>query len=84
MCIASGINPHYSKMDSNIFSIIIKNINAIKYSHFQVNNLRCQLSLLATILILIYFFMSVIQYYNNSLSGQRINVFDFKAWKAYH
>src|SRR6266568_4858579 len=69
MCIASGINPHCSKMDSNIFSTIVKNTNAIECSHFQANNLGRRLSLLAAILILIYFFMSVIQYYNNSLSG---------------
>ena len=58
--IASKINPYCSKMDSNIFFIIIKNTNAVKYSHFQANNLGRQLSLLAAILMLIYFFMSVI------------------------
>src|SRR6266702_607009 len=82
--IASGINPHCSKMDSNIFSTIVKNTNAIKYSYFRANNLRHQLSLLAAILILIYFFISIIQYYNNSLSGQRINIFNLEAWKAYY
>ena len=71
-------------MDSNIFSIIVKNINAVKCSHFQVNNLGYQLSLLAAILMLIYFFISVIQDYNNSLSRQRIDIFNFKAWKAYY
>src|SRR6266702_488263 len=84
MCIVSGINPYCSKMDSNIFFTIVKNTNAVKYSHFRVNNLGHQLSLLAAILMLIDFFMSVIQYYNNSLSGQRIDIFDFKAWKAYY
>ena len=42
-------------MDSNIFSIIVKNINAVKCSYFRANNLRRRLSLLATILILVYF-----------------------------
>src|SRR6266702_1488513 len=51
--ITSGINPYCSKMDSNIFFTIVKNTNAIKCSHFQANNLRHQLSLLAAILILI-------------------------------
>ena len=53
--ITSGINLYCSKMDSNIFFTIVKNTNAVKYSHFQANNLRHQLSLLAAILILIYF-----------------------------
>jgi len=41
-------------MDNNIFSTIIKNINAVKYFHFRANNLGRRLSLLAAILIFVY------------------------------
>ena len=33
-CVASGINPYYSKMDNDVFFAIIKNINAVKCLYF--------------------------------------------------
>jgi len=41
-------------MDNNIFSIIVKNTNAVKCSHFRANNLGRRLSLLAAILMFVY------------------------------
>jgi len=41
-------------MDNNIFSIIVKNINAVKCFYFRANNLGRRLSLLAAILMFVY------------------------------